>query len=75
MSKYRMENPPKTKEATKNLYYKDEYGWDVYNPFRCAYAVNYRTKAHYQCLRKPGYGPVELYCKQHAKIVERKREE
>ena len=27
----------------------------------------------YQCLRKRGYGPDGLYCKQHAKMKEQKK--
>ena len=38
----------------------------------CAYeaCTHDRSSMFYQCTRKNGYGPGELYCKQHAKKVE-----
>jgi hypothetical protein len=39
-----------------------------YDPTRCAYEV-YGGWIMYQCQRKPGAGPDNLYCKQHAKRV------
>ena len=42
-----------------------------YSPTYCATQVwstdNWRS---YQCTRKPGHGPKQLYCKQHAKRYE-----
>jgi hypothetical protein len=43
------------------------------DPTRCVYAVPDETGWHfYQCSRKRGYGPNGEYCKQHAKIMERR---
>ena len=39
-----------------------------YKPERCAFEVFPTRGLHYQCCRKPGHGPAQLYCRQHAKI-------
>lgn len=60
--------PQNAAEATKYRY--GQWGGNprghAYNPELCAYQVSdgwlYR-----QCSKKPGSGPAELYCKQHAK--------
>ena len=43
---------------------------DSYRMGYCAYEVWWAVSS-YQCSRKSGYGPDGLYCKQHAKMVER----
>ena len=40
-----------------------------YYPARCAYEVFPSRGISYQCLRKPGHGPKDLFCKQHGKMV------
>ena len=43
------------------------------DPTRCVFAVSDITGWHQQqCRRKRGYGPNGEYCKQHAKIMERR---
>jgi hypothetical protein len=45
-----------------------------YNPNHCAYEVSeppWYIDSH-QCSRKSGHGSGQLYCKQHAAIVERR---
>ena len=66
--------PLTKKEAMK---YKYGTGLQRQVPFddgRCAYEVWDRTMwpSCHQCDRKPWCGPDQLYCKQHAKIVERR---
>ena len=40
-----------------------------HDPTRCAAQVadSGRSCLFHQCIRKPGHGPDDLYCKQHAK--------
>lgn len=64
-----MINCPVTKEAAARCVYG---GWagapkgTKYNPEFCAMEVG--TMPHYhQCSLRPGCGPDNLYCKQHAK--------
>ena len=45
---------------------------NVYRPLHCAYEVWRDSFISHQCSRSNGYGPSNLYCKQHAKIVEGK---
>ena len=66
-----MINPPRTKEEAR----KRNYGHGKLKlPFygdRCAYAVGGDpVRVFNQCSRRPGHGPGELYCKQHARMVE-----
>lgn len=62
---------PKTiEEAKEHKYSIYEY---PYYEGCCAYEVSeiiefYRVSR--QCLKKNGYGPAKLYCKQHAKLIE-----
>lgn len=70
-----MFDPPTTsEEVAQHKYGRDEgiYKPAKYNPLRCAYEVSeppyYIHSA--QCLRKPGHGPGQLYCKQHAKKIQ-----
>lgn len=63
---------PKTLEQAKKYRYNEWAGNPrgyAYRPERCAYEVfpNERGAHHHQCLKKKGYGPSGLYCKQHAK--------
>lgn len=69
-----MIDPPKTKAEAAEYRYNQWAG----NPAgsqhietRCAYEI-FWTFHSYQCSLKPGHGPDGLYCKQHARIVERK---
>ena len=64
-----MINPPKTLEEAKKLDYGGSYRLK-YKTGLCAYSVWGGWNSH-QCLRKNGYGPSGLYCKQHAKKVEK----
>lgn len=67
-----MINPPKTHEVAKRCTYGHKPFAARFVPERCAYEVHdCKSFYSYQCCRKPGHGPDGLYCKQHAKIVER----
>jgi len=45
------------------------------DPTRCVATVADETGWHfYQCKRKRGHGSDGLYCKQHAKIIERRQQ-
>ena len=69
-----MINPPRTKEEARGInYHAGSYHMVAYEDSLCAYLVWDRELAVicYQCSRKPGHGPADLYCKQHAKMVER----
>lgn len=68
------------KPKTKKEAYKYRYGtWagnpsgDRYDPNRCAAEV-VDDWCHFQCSRKNGHGPDGLYCKQHAKMVEKQND-
>jgi len=68
-----MINYPKTLEEAKKYRYNTWAGnpnGTPYDPTRCAYEI-FKNFTAWQCTRKNGYGPGGLYCKQHAKIVER----
>ncbi len=69
----KMINAPKTKEEARRYGYSKWAGNPKGIPYQedqCAYeAWEVRWGSH-QCPRKDGHGPSELYCKQHAKIVE-----
>lgn len=63
---------PMTREEAKTTRYRTWAGspkGTPYNPSTCAMDVpdTGRSVLSHQCLRKPGYGPDGLYCKQHAK--------
>jgi len=67
---------PKTLEEAARTRYNSWAGnpnGNTYRPGRCAYEVQEPGRGifFYQCLRKPGHGPDSLYCKQHAKRVEK----
>ena len=66
-----MINPPKTRKEALAIQYgpKDEGypGWlQWFNEACCAYPI---TIGNWQCSRRPGHGPDNLYCRQHAKKV------
>jgi hypothetical protein len=68
-----MTQRPTTKEEAAKCRYRNwagNPGGDRYNPTQCAEEVpdGGRSVLFHQCYRKPGYGPDELYCKQHAKL-------
>lgn len=70
-----MFNPPKTIEEAKAYKYNEWAGNPKGMPYRekeCAYEVWPSSGGFlpYQCSRKNGHGPAELYCKQHTKMVE-----
>ncbi len=67
---------PKTKvEAEKHQYgaWAGEPNGRPYDPSCCCYEVHESGRGClcYQCRRKNGFGPSELYCKQHAKKAEK----
>ena len=64
-----MDNAPETK-AEAEAYHYGSWGAIAYDPKRCAYEFYDRNWLMFQCSRKPGHGPDELYCKQHAKKVQ-----
>ena len=70
-----MFDPPTTSEEAKRLKYGRDDGFynpSRYDPLRCAYEVSeppWYINRH-QCHRKPGHGPNQLYCKQHAKRIQ-----
>lgn len=39
-----------------------------YDEARCAWEVGRNYLSFYQCSRKNGHGPEEIFCKQHARI-------
>jgi len=70
---------PKTlKEARERRYgaWAGEPDGRKYGEGFCAYEVwgGPRGMTAYQCCRRNGYGPEELYCKTHAKILARRTE-
>ena len=70
---FKMISPPKTRKEAERLT-GGLKGRVKYNNQRCAYMVKrvfMRRAFRSQCIRKPGHGPDKLYCKQHAKMVER----
>lgn len=59
-------------------YPKERYGtWAgnpvgfAFDPEQCAYETFFVKHLPRQCTRKPGHGQNNLFCKQHAKIVEK----
>ena len=70
-----MTDAPLTKAAAKLTRYGTRKGMR-YSDKYCAYEVWSKDGwSAYQCSRKPGHGPDELYCKQHAtKLAEREEQ-
>lgn len=70
-----MEHPKTLEDAMKYRYnrWAGNPKGNEYQPDRCAYEVHERGRGilFYQCARRNGYGPAGLYCKQHAKIVDK----
>jgi hypothetical protein len=69
-------NPPRTREEAKRRTYRrwiNDRSPVPYDPSACAYHV-WGSAYGYQCSRKPGHGPWEGYCKQHAKMLEKQGE-
>lgn len=69
-----MSDAPRTIEQAKKYRYNRWSGNPNGNRYvegRCAYKVwgTGRSMLSYQCHRKNGYGPDDLYCKQHSKKV------
>ncbi len=69
-----MNNPPKNKKTWITRVVIEYYGYGSYshapfNPGYCAYEVLDRRQRGKQCRNKPGHGPAELYCPQHAKMI------
>lgn len=60
---------PKREDFVNKRYGFNSWGKGTpYNPARCAKSVCSSDGWHiYQCSRKAGHGPDELFCKQHAK--------
>jgi hypothetical protein len=65
--------PKSRKEAEGHRYGAKGYK-RRFNSKTCAYEVAPSTWGP-QCLRDPGHGPDKLFCKQHAKMIESKKEE
>ena len=66
-----MIDKPRTREEAEAYRYGEWPGnpkGNAYLPARCAFEVS-SGWLFAQCARKPGHGPDELYCKQHAKQV------
>ncbi|MEM5810157.1 MAG: hypothetical protein QW156_04695 [Candidatus Aenigmatarchaeota archaeon] len=64
---------PKTKEEAKKIKYEDWAGNPNGVPYkegRCVYAI-FKGVTEFQCQRKNGFGPDGLYCRQHAKKLEK----
>lgn len=66
---------PTTLEEAKKIRYGQWGGnpkGNKYSKNHCAYEVmpTVGFPIPYQCARKNGHGPGNLYCKQHSKIVE-----
>lgn len=77
-----MRNPPRTKEAAKKYVYGltsfNPDGWP-YNKRQCAWEItpipkNIILYSPYQCYKAPGFGPDKLYCEQHAKRLDSRRD-
>ena len=71
-----MLNPPKTLEEANRYKYNVWAGnpkGRAYNKNNCAWEV-WDNMLSYQCSRKNGHGPNNLYCKQHAKIIKNSME-
>lgn len=67
-----MINPPKTLEEARAHRYNEWAGNPEGNKWRggyCAYEM-FSSILSLQCGRRLGHGPANLYCKQHAKMVE-----
>lgn len=70
-----MHNLPKTlRTARRKVYGRAPWNPEgqPYDKGFCAFEVTNRSGYEYQCFRKNGHGISKLYCRQHAKIVERK---
>jgi hypothetical protein len=65
-----MINPPQTLEEARSHRY-GIYG-HAYVDGDCAHEI--QDYARHQCLRKNGHGIGGLYCKQHAKIVDKMKD-
>ena len=63
-----MRGPLTRAEAEKYRYctWAGDQKGRAFDPARCAHEV-YERGLFYQCSRKPGHGPDEIFCKQHAK--------
>jgi hypothetical protein len=65
-------NNPTTKEEAQRQVYGPHYREAAYDERRCVSKVWPATGwGSYQCSRKPGHGPAQLYCRQHAEVVGR----
>ncbi len=67
-----MIDAPKTLEEAKNYKYNEwagNPGGVSYSEEYCAYEI-WQNMLTYQCSRKPQYGSDNLYCKQHARMIE-----
>jgi len=58
---------PKSREAAATFIYGNRAAFD---PERCA-AENTTTYHHRQCRRRPGFGPLGMFCRQHGPLVAR----
>jgi len=67
-----MLNPPRTRAEAEKRRYGMRPGHEAghtYDSASCAWHTLPRYVWGGQCSRKPGHGPGEMYCRQHAKMV------
>ena len=63
-----MLNPPRSLEEARKYWIPFQ---SVFMRGRCSYPIYSPTYRVRQCPRKPGHGPARLYCKRHAKMIEK----
>ena len=61
-----MINPPRTKEEAA----KRRFRIGIVTGFQDPGCCSWECASGVQCYRKPGHGPANLYCAQHAKMIE-----
>lgn len=64
-----MLNPPRTLEEAKEYIYPRK--WHRWLVGQCAFPMRDPTRGYYQCPESTGHGPSGLYCKQHARMIEK----
>lgn len=68
-----MYDDPVTKEEARLQRYGAPHREVAYDERQCAFRVWPAIGwGNHQCNRKPGHGPAQLYCRQHAEIVGRR---
>jgi hypothetical protein len=67
---------PTTLEEARKMRYGTWYS-SPYRGGRCSAPIPYRAisaKTRWQCSRRNGHGPGGLYCRQHARMIEKQNE-